>query len=150
MRLAIVTALLAVLVAAGAGSARAGSPAPWPKRPEGSGWAQLIRELMGPKIDKHERRANRYVEACLADSSPAGFERHDYDVAQGELVAWWGAAEYQTGTVQIWWAHWPAKDHNPTLAGVMFSAYGIPVGGPLYNEVDRCTTAAVNRDIWRG
>lgn len=131
--------LLAVAVLAACFAAPARAAAPIASVP---GLAQAISH----RLDRHERRANRFLGRCLAPTSPVGVEAHSYDVAQGEFVAWWGAAEYQPGTVQVWWAHWPKRDHNPGLAGVIFSAYGVPVGSELYQRVDTCTSAAVERD----
>lgn len=119
----------------------------WPAPPSG-----LVGRLLErfPHPNRHIARANRYLERCLASTAPAGQDAVSWDRAQGEFVVWWGAGEYQTGTVQVWWAHWPKRDHNPTLAGVMFSTYGVPLDGPVYAAVDRCTGAAVNRDEERG
>lgn len=138
-------ALLAALVLAwSAPTASAGLPFRSYRATSVQGlWALL-------KPDRHIRRANRYLARCLAPTSPAGVDVHDRDVAQGEFVAWWGAGEFQSGTVQVWWAHWPRRDHNPTLAGVIFSTFGIGVDSDLYRRVDACTTQAVNRDEARG
>lgn len=135
MRKALVAAIAAALIAAvGASSARAG----WPKESLSPAFARFFHAT-----DRHIRRANRYLTKCLAATAPSGEEVHNYDVAQGEFVAWWGAAEFQAETIQVWWAHWPKRDHDPGLAGVIFSTYGVPVPGSLYSLVDRCTSQAV-------
>lgn len=150
MKKTIMVIAVAAVIAAFAQPAAAKTPTGWPPFPRHeSSWAALIARLVHPP-NKHIARANRYVEKCLASTAPSGFEAHNYDVAQGELVVWWGPQEYQANTTQIWWAHWPKKDHNPTLAGVMFSTYGFPVDGPLYQAIDACTSQAVNRDMMRG